>query len=142
MLRIPLQVLPSQAPARHDGLRMRLAEGILVAALALGSLAMWLGIPVGWLWLLSRTSTRYLTIYGVALVACPPTMAAWGWCLHRINRLYLKLRETPGYRSTLARPEKVLEVFMTVSVVLAVATLIAWAIFFGAPGNGAAPGAW
>ena len=97
----------------------------LVALLAAGAAAVWLGIPVLSLWLLSRASNNYLTIYLCALLVSGPAMLAWGWCLHRIARAPRVLRLSAGIAVT------------TAAVLFAV-----WVIFFGVHGNGAAPGAW
>jgi hypothetical protein len=114
--------LARSAPARVS----RLALAVL---LALGSLMMWIGIPAAWLWAWSMISDRYLTVLLAGLAGCPVVMIGWGWCLGRINR---------AYRGS----DYALEMSMTISVLLAIAGFIAWIIFLGAPGNGAAPGAW
>lgn len=125
----------------------------LAAVLALGSLLMWTGIPAAWLWLCSQASDQYLTVYAAALIGCPLTMAAWGWCLQQINRVYLRISgrpETPRarpdwMRALGARRERsggLLETWMTISAVLAILVALVWFVFFGVPGNGAAPGAW
>src|SRR5207247_11053017 len=75
--------------------RRRAAELALMAVLALGSLLLWVGIPAVWLWVWSQASDRYLTIYAAALIGCPLAMAALAWCLHRINRVYLRISEAP-----------------------------------------------
>jgi hypothetical protein len=95
--------------------------GVFAAAGSLG----WLGIPTLLLWLLSRVTDRYLTVYLCALLGSIPAMAAWGWCLHRLGR-----------------GRSVLEAWAAVSVVLAIGAFAAWVVFFGVHGNGAAPGAW
>jgi protein-S-isoprenylcysteine O-methyltransferase Ste14 len=45
------------------------AQFVLGLVLALGSLALWLGIPAGWLLLFSRIETDYLKIYFGTLAA-------------------------------------------------------------------------
>ena len=144
---------PGSTPGLRTGIARRAAELGLMAALALGSLLLWIGIPGAWLWLWSQASSQYLVVLGAALVGCPLTMAAWGWCLHRINRVYLRVSETPeaprtrpGWTRAMGvgreRARSVLETWMTISVVLAIVAFVAWCLFFGAPGNGAGPGAW
>jgi predicted permease len=104
----------------------------LAGSLVLGSIVMWLGIPAGWLWLFSTTGDDYFRVYLETLIATPPTMAAWGWCLHRINRVYL----STGRRSDL------LATAMTLSVILAIVGLAMWVVFLGGPHNHPAQGAW
>lgn len=142
---------PGSSGDRTAAARHAAALG-LVAALALGSLVMWIAIPAAWLWLTSQASDEYLTIYGAALVGAPLTMVAWGWCLHRINRAYLRVSgraSGPPSRASWLRPSSgpgegrpvrdPLAVCMAASVVLALICLAAF-LYFAGPG--AAPGAW
>jgi hypothetical protein len=97
----------------------------LVAVLAAGAAAVWLCIPLLSLWVLSQASDSYPTIYLGALLVSGPAMAAWGWCLHRISQDPRFLRLSAG-----------------IAVTGAALLFVVWVLFFGAHGNGAAPGAW
>lgn len=112
----------------------------------LGSLALWLGIPAGWLWLVSRFSDAYPTAYAIALVGCPATMALWALALARLNGAYLRVsgalpeqrraawvRGLAGGRSA-QRASSVLDGSMTASVVVAVVAITVWFLFYSPSG--------
>jgi hypothetical protein len=117
-------------------------EYVLVAAIFLGSLVMWIGLPLGWLWLVTRVIHHYPEAYAGALFGCPVTMTLLGLMLARLDSFYLRLRgghpehhrtawlkslsgERPG-----RRPRTVLETSMTISVVLAMIAITIWFFFY------------
>src|SRR5207244_3285065 len=69
----------------------RVAEGLLIALMGLGSIFLWVGIPAGWLYIASRLSDKYPKIYLLALLFCPLTMIVFGWLLARVNGVYIRL---------------------------------------------------
>jgi hypothetical protein len=119
-----------------------LLEYLLIAAIFLGSLMMWIGLPLGWLWLVTRVVERYPEAYAGALFGCPVTMTLLGLLLSRLNAFYLKLsgRHPEQYRTAWLkslsgerrgrRPRTVLDTSMTISVVLAMITMAVWYFFF------------
>jgi hypothetical protein len=127
---------------RGDGAGKRLLEAFLVVLIFLGSLVLWLGIPAGWIWLASQLVDRYPSVYAIAIVACPATMAGWGWVLYRIYAVYVGVRgvrdEQPrsAWLKSLSaergprRPRSVLDVSMTVSVIVALLVIAIWFFFF------------
>jgi hypothetical protein len=69
----------------------RLAAAFVLALMAVGSLVLWIGVPVGSLWAASKLSD---TLAGHLLVALPLTLAAmvaWGAFLFWLNALYLRI---------------------------------------------------
>ena len=120
----------------------RLGELALAAAIFLGSLMLWVGLPVGWLWLVSHLSDEYPNVWALAVFGAPLTMAAWGYGLARLNAVYLRMchagpqhRQTAWLKSLSGErgqrpPRGVLETSMTISVVLAMLTLLIWFFFF------------
>jgi hypothetical protein len=120
-------------------------RAVLAAAIVVGSLAMWLGIPLFWIWLVSQLIDEYPSIYLFSLAACPLTMILWGWMLARLNRLYVhltsRLPDAPGVQRSAwlgslsgeRRPRRheatLLDVSMIVSVIIAVTVMAIW--FFG-----------
>src|SRR5262249_59873155 len=66
-------------------------EGLLILAIFLGSLAMWIGLPLGWLWLVTRVVKGNPEAYAAALFGCPVTMTLLGILLARLNGYYLRL---------------------------------------------------
>lgn len=122
----------------------RLVEFALIGTIFAGSIALWLGIPAGGLWLVSKLSDDgVLVVFFVLGVVCPVAMIALGLVLGRLNGAYYRVvgmeprRGTPGWRSSLSgdrpsarRPRNVLEVSLTLSVVLAIVALTVWFLFF------------
>jgi hypothetical protein len=117
----------------------------LAVVIVLGSLAIWLGIPLFWVWLISQLISEYPSIYMLALGACPLTMIVSGWLLYRVNRVYVELlpprADLPGVqrsawlgsmsgeRKPRRRQPTLLDVSMVVSVVVAIMFMAIW--FFG-----------
>lgn len=119
------------------------AAAALILLMAVGSIAMWVAVPVFWLWVGSRMqegSQPSLGPYLVVLAGIPITMVIFGKLLSKLNRAYGELTGTtsevrvrlPWHRSL--RDERgsghqgtVLDVVMAISVTLAV---IAFAIWF------------
>ena len=121
----------------------RLPAILLGAALVLGSLVMWIGIPVGWLWFVSHLSSEYPNVWALAVFGCPLTMAAWTLVLARLNGAYLRatgthpeqqhaawLHSMSGERAPHRPARTLLDVSMTVSVILALLSLAIWFFFF------------
>ena len=118
----------------------------LAAVIVVGSLAMWLGIPLFWVWLISQLTAEYPSVYMLALAACPVTMIAAGWALHRVNRVYVALSPPPvdlpgvqrsawlgsmsGDRKPRRRQPSLLDVSMVVSVIVAVMVMAVWFFAF------------
>jgi hypothetical protein len=120
-------------------------RAVLAIAIVVGSLAMWLGIPLFWIWVMSQLIDEYPSIYLLSLAACPLTMIIWGWMLYRLNRVYGELTphdpDAPGVqrsawlgslsgeRKPVRRQPTLLDVSMIVSVILALTVMAIW--FFG-----------
>ena len=125
----------------------RVAKVLLLLVMAVGSLAMWIAVPIGCVWLASRLGNHYLFVYGVALVACPMIMGLVGVLLYRLNALYLRLsgmdqatspraawlKSVSGERGS-TRQRTPLDLFMTASVIIAVVLLLVYFFFLsGSP---------
>jgi hypothetical protein len=122
----------------------------VLVAMALGSLALWIAIPTAWFWLAGQLTDDYPAIFMVAMAACPLSMIAFAVALSRLNTLYYDLRgrDMPAAaRSAWLKAmsgergrgseRTVLDVFMTVSAVLAGIALMVWLFAFaGSPLHG------
>jgi hypothetical protein len=121
----------------------RLAAAALGTALVVGSLMLWIGIPVAWLWLCSQLSTEYPIIWALAVFGCPFTMILWTLGLARLNAAYLRatdvhpeqqhaawLHSMSGGRAPRRPQRTLLDVSMTASVILAMLTILIWFFFF------------
>lgn len=122
---------------------------LLIVLMALGSIAMWLAVPVFWLWLASRLqegSQPSLGPYLLVLVGVPLTMVVIAKLLSRLNAAYGRVTgEPPRVRMQMPwnksmRGERdsgtqatVLDVVMLVSVSVALVAFAIW--FFGFAGS-------
>jgi hypothetical protein len=127
---------------RSPGLRAldRLAAGFLLALMAVGSLVLWIGVPAGCLYAagqLTETAAEHF------LLALPMTLAAmmlFGWLLFWINGIYMRVSGV--IRASSAEPEEAdeeeerrvqrgpLELFLVVSLVIALVALCIWFFAF------------
>ena len=115
--------------------------GVLVALMAVGSLALWTVLPLAWVWLAAAVGGTYFLSYLVALVGAPLTMIALAVGLYRVQNLYARLSgaskampQRPAWLKSVGgertrRPTTLLDVFLIASAVFAVIALIAW--YFG-----------
>ena len=143
----------SQAPSTAPGEERASQRGrraLLIVAMSIVSLVMWIGVPLGWLWIAAQVSSDYQAIYLWALFAIPLTMVGVGWVLYRINAVYVRVshtdegpRQTKWLRSQAAdrhsrEPKRAIDVIMACSVGLAVLVMAVWFFFFaGSPLPGA-----
>jgi hypothetical protein len=124
----------------------RLAAVLLIALMAIGSVLLWLGIPLGWLYLVSRlvdSSEPSMGPYVLVLVGIPASMVIVGKLLSKLNRAYGELTHsassqrtrTPWLKSMrgerdAARPRTVLDVVMVWSVAVALVCFGIWFFVF------------
>ena len=124
----------------------RLAGALLIALMAVGSVLLWIGIPVGWLYLVSRlvdSSQPSMGPYVLVLVGIPATMIAMGKVLAILDRTYGRLtRSAPRSRGPLAwarpgrggpapaPPRAGPDVVMVASVALALVCFALWFFLF------------
>jgi hypothetical protein len=124
----------------------RLLGTLLIGLMAVGSVLLWIGVPVGWLYLASQltdSSQPTMGPYVLVLVGIPATMIVMGKGLAALDRTYGRVtRTTPGARVQSpwhrslrgdrrpARPGSVLDVVMVWSVSLAVVCFAVWFFVF------------
>jgi hypothetical protein len=122
---------------------------LLVLLMALGSVVMWLGVPLGLIYLASRISNSSNPSAGpylLVLIGLPVGMAIVGKCLGALDRAHSRLtgriddsrRPAPWMRSMRAergstRTGGVLDRVMIASVGLAILVFAVW--FFGFAGS-------
>ena len=124
-----------------------LAKAGLIVLMALGSVVLWIGSPIGWLWLASQmqkdTQAAGFGPYLVVLFGIAITAVVLAKLLQRLNRLYGEvsgLKEPvrivlPWHRSLRGEnegrpPRTVLDVVMVISVTIGVVALTIWFFFF------------
>jgi hypothetical protein len=124
----------------------RFVGALLILLMAVGSVLLWIGIPVGWLDLASQvagSSQPSMGPYALVLVGIPATMIVMGKLLAALDRAYGRVTGTaaqtrvqaPWHRSVRgdrspARRRSVLDVVMVCSVLLAVACFAVWFFVF------------
>jgi len=124
----------------------RLFGALLIGLMAVGSLLLWIGVPVGWLYLASRLTDSpqpSMGPYLLVLVGIPATMIAVGKGLAALDRTYGRVTGTsPTTRTQAAwqrsmrgdrrpvRRRSVLDVVMVCSVGLAVVCFGVWFFLF------------
>jgi hypothetical protein len=126
-------------------------SALLVLLMAAGSVLMWIGVPVFWLWLASRiheSSQPSFGIYLLVLVGIGVTMAAFGKVLGTVNRWHMALtgnmprrREQTVWLKSMRgernkqREHGILATVMTVSVGIALALSGVWFLLFAKGGG-------
>jgi hypothetical protein len=129
-------------PTRAPGVSNKAAAVVLIAVMVVGSLLMWIGAPIFWLWLgsqLQSGSTPSLGPYLLILVGVVVSMIVLGKLLSSLDRLYGCVTHTdasvrvrmPWHRSMRGergsgRPTRVVDVVMVVSVSSALLLFGAW----------------
>ena len=142
-------VVNTPADARQSTLRTILTRPVallLVLLMALGSVFLWIVVPVGWLWIASHateTSAPTLGPYLLVIFAIPVTMFIVGKLLFRTNRLYERVTgrvaevhvQMPWHKSMRDSPNSgrrttVLDVVMIGSVAVALTAFGIWFFLF------------
>jgi hypothetical protein len=121
----------------------KVVEYGLIAAIFVGSLALWIAVPYASLWIASHLSDDATTVVLAVLIICPVAMVAFGLVLARLYRVYLRVsgadvirRGRSAWLGSLSGdrvrrgPRPVLEVSLTVSAVVAVVLMLVWFFVF------------
>ena len=112
------------------------SASLLVVIMFFGSLVLWVGVPVGWLWVGSRLqpSSGLATAIGVMMIGMLLTVALLVTFLAWLNRKHVELQEARGAH---AGPATALELVLVASAVVAVLGFGVW--FFGFSGSSPIP---
>ena len=129
---------PTQAP----GVTSKAAAVLLIAVMIVGSLLMWIGAPLFWLWLgsqLQSGSTPSLGPYLLILVGVVASMIVIGKLLSTLDRIYGRVTNTnatvrvrlPWHRSMRGergsgRQTRIVDIVMVASVSGALLVFGAW----------------
>ena len=122
------------------------AKAALIALMAVGSIFLWIGIPVGWLWIGSQIQSdsgqASFGLYLGILLGIIVSMVAMGKLLHGMNGVYGRLTGSeivrvrmPWHRSLRGEeegraPRQILDVVMVISVMAAGFVFLIWFFFF------------
>jgi hypothetical protein len=117
-------------------------EYVLAVAIFLGSLALWIVVPFGSLWIASRLSGNATTVVLSVLIICPVAMLICGLGLSALYNAYLRVSDARPTRDRTAwlgslsgdrRPKRgrrpVLDFSLTFSAVTAMVLLLVWFFF-------------
>jgi hypothetical protein len=134
-----------------SGIARHLAAVLLIALMAVGSISLWLGIPVAWIYLASQvvsSSQPTMGPYVMVLVGIPVSMVIVGKLLTKLNRIYGEITHTtpevrvraPWHRSMrdgrdAGHPRTILDVVMVISVSLALTCFGVWFFLFAEGGG-------
>ncbi len=120
-------------PRRARGAVNRLAGLFLIAVLAVGCLTLWIGIPLGTLWLLGQLVDSSASHFLLGLLCVPTAMALFSPALFWVNGLYLRvvggswIEEDGEERRP---PRGPLEPMLIASLVVAIVLLFVWFFAF------------
>lgn len=121
---------------------------VLGLAIVLGSAALWIGIPLGGLWLAGELTSTAQGFLFATLGGIPLAMTAFAWLLYRVNDRYERSRggaaagghrrsawlvSSSDERSRVRRaraPRALIDVAMTVSATAALVLMAIWFFFF------------
>jgi hypothetical protein len=105
------------------------ASGAVLAVEALGSLLMWAGVPLAWLWIGGRVYAATSSLAADALVAFlgfVATICLLMYALRRLDLVWIELRQRAGYE----QEEGALTQVVVISATLALITFTAWYYLF------------
>jgi hypothetical protein len=121
----------------------RLLEYTLAAGIFLGSLALWVVVPFGSLWIASLLGNDAQTVVLSALIICPVAMLLCGLGLSALYSAYLRVSQAQpgrertawlgslsGDRKTARGRRPVLDFSLTFSAATAIVLLLVWFFFF------------
>lgn len=122
----------------------------VVALMALGSLALWIAVPAGWLWLtrgLESGGSRFV----IALPGCVLSMICLGWLLYRLEAVYMRLSGRTAHEpappsflrmnsdAEVGRGVSLLDGLLMASALAAMIALVAWWVFLADNPNPSGP---
>jgi hypothetical protein len=121
---------------RNRGLRAvdRLVAWFLLLLMAVGSLVLWIGVPAGCMYASGQWTNTAAEHFVVALPLTLAGMLLFGWLLFWINGIYMRVTGVIQASSEVEdddeeesrHPRGPLELFLIVSLVIAIIALFAW----------------
>jgi hypothetical protein len=109
----------------------------VVLIMVVGSLVLWVGVPLGWLYIGSLVQGATDSIgaaIGVALAGAAASIIALAWVLARLNEFHQELQERRG-----EQPSPLLEMVIVASAGIALVAFVLWFFFLEGPGPSLAP---
>jgi heme/copper-type cytochrome/quinol oxidase subunit 2 len=107
--------------------------------MVIGSLVLWVGVPLGWLWIGSQIQAETDSIgtaIGAMLVGVVVSVVLLAMLLVRLNRWNEELRQAAGHPP---RETSLLELVLVITAGVAVVAFGVWFFVFTGPGPSLAP---
>ena len=116
----------------------RMAAAFLWILMAVGSLAMWVGVPAGWLWVAGKITSDQAQHITLSVIGVPLAIIIWARGLFWLNRLHMRVTMPRLMREIEEAPEDEeprvirgpLEPLMVGSLVVAIVAMAIWFFFF------------
>ena len=116
----------------------RLVAGFLWLLMALGSVAMWVGVPAAWLWVAGKITSDQAQHIVLSLLGVPLAIIIWARALFWLNRLYMRVTMPRLIQELEDAPEDEepriirgpLEPLLVGSLVVALLVMVVWFFFF------------
>ena len=139
-----LRAEPMSRSANHH-LLDRAAAAFVLCVMAVGTLVLWIGIPLGGAWALGELIDTQAGHYLAGILGIPLAMVFFAPVLFWLNRLYLRIRQArlaadaeDGWEEAWDAegdeprliPRGPLEPLLFVSFVIALVAIIVWFFFF------------
>jgi hypothetical protein len=132
------------------GLSKKAAAAVLIVAMSVAALFLWVGIPIGWLWIGSQlvsSSQPSMGPYAVVAIGIIASVVIDAMILSRLNRTYQRVTDTDGQvriqlpwlksmrgEREAPRQTSVLDIILVGSVTLAGLSMLLWWVFLaGSP---------
>jgi hypothetical protein len=126
--------------------RSNVASAGLIAVMILGSMVLWLVVPLAWLWLASQLDDSLqasMRAYVVIAVGVPSTMLFLFWLLRRLDVVHQRITGTeqqrrlaPAWRRSLSEERNLLsetsalDRILVATAIAALASLVVWFFLF------------
>lgn len=116
----------------------RLVAAFLWLLMALGSLAMWVVVPAGWLWLAGKITSDQAQHITLSVIGVPLAIILWARGLFWLNRLHMRVTMPLLIRELEEAPDDEpprpirgpLEPLMVGSLAIALVAMAIWFFFF------------
>ena len=116
----------------------RTVAAFLWILMAVGSVAMWVGVPAGWLWVAGHITSDQTQHIILSVIGVPLAIIVWALGLFWLNRLHMRVTMPRLIREIEEAPDDEeprvirgpLEPLMVGSLVVAIVAMAVWFFFF------------
>lgn len=116
----------------------RVVAGFLWILMAVGSVAMWVAVPAGWLWVAGQITSDQAQHITLSVIGVPLAIILWARGLFWLNRLHMRVTMPRLMREIEEAPDDEeprvirgpLEPLMVGSLAVAIVAMAIWFFFF------------